>query len=107
MEPGEGAYGPGDAISLDIKIDIDEQCVNTVETDIVFPKEYLNVVEFLTGDSILNLWLDRPDREKISRANITGSLHFAGGIPGGYCGKIPGDPGLSNTVGRIVFPCPA
>ncbi|MCU0678853.1 MAG: hypothetical protein MUC28_00185 [Planctomycetes bacterium] len=107
LEPGDGTYGPGDSISLDIKLDIDGQCVNTVEADILFPREYLNVADFLIGDSILNLWVDRPQEESIQIANKEGSLHLAGGIPGGYCGRIPGDPGLSNIVGRIIFIVPS
>ena len=30
----------------------------------------------------------------------------SGGIPGGYCGRVSGDPGLSNFLGEIVFQVP-
>ncbi|RLC38682.1 hypothetical protein DRH27_01690, partial [Candidatus Falkowbacteria bacterium] len=33
--------------------------------------------------------------------------YFAGGIPGGYCGRIPGDPGQSNILGSLVFQVPS
>ena len=106
LEPEEGVYGPGDSVSLNVMLDIDDACVNTVEAEIVYPKEFLRATEFLVGESILTLWLDRPDTAAVSEANKTGVLRFAGGIPGGYCGKIPGDPGQSNIVGRLIFTLP-
>ena len=85
LEPEEGVYGPGDSVSLNVMLDIDDACVNTVEAEIVYPKEFLRATEFLVGESILTLWLDRPDTAAVSEANKTGVLRFAGGIPGGYC----------------------
>ncbi|PJA64158.1 MAG: hypothetical protein CO160_00105, partial [Candidatus Portnoybacteria bacterium CG_4_9_14_3_um_filter_43_11] len=32
-----------------------------------------------------------------------GQISFIGGIPGGFCGVMPGDPGESNLLGRIIF----
>ena len=34
-------------------------------------------------------------------------MTFAGGIPNGYCGRIPGDPRLTNIILEIIFQAPA
>jgi hypothetical protein len=32
-----------------------------------------------------------------------GTINFIGGIPGGYCGKISGDPGESDIIAKLIF----
>jgi hypothetical protein len=32
-----------------------------------------------------------------------GTVSFSGGLPGGYCGRIVGDPGLTNILAELVF----
>jgi hypothetical protein len=100
-------FGPGDSFSVDVKIDTNQVCVNTADVKIVFPTNYLQVRDFLTGDSFLSLWIEKPNSKNFSGINKTGILHFTGGIPGGYCGVIPGDPGESNILGRIIFESPS
>lgn len=106
MEPSEGGYAQGDSFVLDLRVDNVSDCVNTIEAEILFPGDYLNVLEFLTGESILSLWVEKPSSVDLTEINKEGRIYFAGGIPGGYCGKIPGDPGDSNLVGRLVFKIP-
>jgi hypothetical protein len=106
LEPEESVFGPGDSFGVDIKLDVDTGCINTIEGFINFSTNYLNVIEFVTGSSFLSLWIEQPSHEDLTQINSTGELHFAGGIPGGYCGRIPGDPGLSNVVGQIIFKVP-
>lgn len=106
LEPDEGEYGPGDSFAVDIMLDT-RRCINTIEATIRFPNDYLTVMDFLTGDSILHLWVDRPNNESLRDINDLGEIYFAGGIPGGYCGKIPGDPGISNIVARVIFKIPS
>jgi hypothetical protein len=106
LEPAEGDFGPGDSFTADVKIDPDAYCINTVDITVNFPKDYLQVVDFLTGESLINIWLDKPDSSKMTEINGSGKLHFSGGIPGGYCGRIPGDPGVSNILSRIIFQVP-
>ena len=107
IDPSTATYGPGDSFLVDLKIDIgDEGCINTIETGLEFHKDYLQVLEFISGESLINIWLQNPGRDEIIEANSEGFLRFSGGIPGGYCGRIPGDPGDSNIVGRIAFSIP-
>ena len=57
------------------------------------------VRSFLTANSVISLWLQQPEI-------MNGRVSFTGGIPGGYCGEIPGDSGESNILGEIVFQVP-
>lgn len=107
METNANEYGPGDTFALDVYVDIGEECINTIAASIVYPSDYVNIIDFIHGESIINLWLDRPNAQKIQKANEAGVLTFSGGTPGGYCGKIPGDPGRSNLVARIIFSVPS
>lgn len=103
LDPADGNYGPGDSVEVNIRIDVVEACINTVEAELEFPKDNLEFKDFTTGDSILSIWVDKPATIDAKMINESGKVYFAGGIPGGYCGKIPGDPGDSNIIGRISF----
>ncbi len=63
-------------------IDTEDQKINTVASKIIFDQDVLEVVDIITGDSIVELWMGEP---VISNEN--GSIEFTGGIPGGYSGK--------------------
>ena len=97
LEPAEGKYQPGDTFVVEIKIDTEGECINTVEANLNF-SQILKVVDFSQGKSIITLWVKSPEINQ-----ELGLISFSGGIPGGYCGRIPGDPGVSNLLGRIVF----
>ncbi|MFZ2886885.1 MAG: cohesin domain-containing protein [Minisyncoccia bacterium] len=94
FEPAEGIFGLGDTFIVNVRV-LPDECVNAAEVEIQFPP-HLRAVDFGKGDSILSLWVEEPLLEE-------GRVRFAGGIPGGYCGRIQGDPALSNILGKIVF----
>jgi hypothetical protein len=99
LDPASGTYGPGDTFVLTVRLTTDSsQCVNAAEVELTYPREVLRAVDFGRGSSIFSLWISDP---KIDDMN--GTISFAGGIPGGYCGRIPGDPALSNIIGKVVF----
>ena len=98
LEPAEGEYQPSDTFMVDVRIDTEGECINTVKADLNFSQDLLKAVDFSQGDSILTLWVEGP---KIDQG--AGLISFTGGIPGGYCGRIPGDPGASNLLGNIIF----
>jgi len=102
FEPKDVEVGNDSNFTIDLKIDV-EDCMNVVEGYIGFDKEHFKLLDFMTGVSIINLWVEQPQETDMEKINADGLIHFAGGIPGGYCGKIPGDPGLSNVVARLVF----
>jgi len=107
LDPDSGTYGPGDSFMVDIKMDVNTGCINTVEGFIFFPNEYLSLLDFYTGESMISVWIEKPNKSKLDKINEKGEVYFAGGIPGGYCGRIPGDPGESNILGRLVFQVPS
>ncbi len=98
LEPTSGKYHLGDTFIIEIKIDTEEECINTVKADLEFSQDILNAVDFSQGNSILTLWVKPPEIIQES-----GLISFVGGIPGGYCGKIPGDSEENNLLGKIIF----
>jgi len=98
LDPSSGEYQPGDVFMVDIKIDTEEECINTVEANLSFSQDILKAVDFSPGNSILTLWVKIPTIDQES-----GLISFAGGIPGGFCGKLPGEPGEINLLGKIIF----
>ncbi|PIS22373.1 hypothetical protein COT50_02310 [candidate division WWE3 bacterium CG08_land_8_20_14_0_20_41_10] len=98
LEPAEGNYYHGDTFITNLRVDTENECINTIEANLNFSQDALETVDFSQGNSILTLWLKPPIIEQKS-----GLVSFIGGIPGGYCGILPGDPGESNLLGRIIF----
>jgi hypothetical protein len=98
LEPSQGEYHQGDTFIVEARIDTEGECINTVKAIVGFPKEILEAKDFSTGNSILSLWLENP---KIDQKE--GLISFVGGIPGGFCGPLPGEPEKPNLLGRIIF----
>lgn len=98
VQPEKGTYGLGDTFIAEIRMDNEGTCINAASVDVSYSTDALRAVDFSKGGSILSLWIEEPaiDTEK-------GTVRFAGGIPGGYCGRVQGDPVLSNVLGKIVF----
>jgi hypothetical protein len=98
VDPQGGTYGRGDTFIALVRIDNEKDCINAAHVEVDYPAQILRAVDFGKGDSIFSLWAEEPviNTEK-------GIVTFSGGIPGGYCGRIPGDPVLSNVLGKIVF----
>ena len=101
LEPDKGEYQSGDTFVVEIKIDTENQCINAVGVDLSFSQNILRAIDFSQGESIITLWTETPQINQ-----ETGEISFSGGIPGGYCGRIPGDPGESNLLGKIIFRVP-
>jgi hypothetical protein len=101
LEPSSREYQPGDTFIVEMKIDTEGECINTIEANLSFSRDILKAVDFSQGKSIIIVWVKSPEinQEK-------GEISFSGGISGGYCGRIPGDPGTSNLLGQIIFRIP-
>lgn len=101
FDPSFAEISRGDSITADLRIDTDEgECINTIDATIHYDSS-INVVDISRGESILNIWVENP---VIDKENHT--VHFAGGIPGGYCGRIPGDPSLTNVILKLALQSP-
>lgn len=99
LDPATGTYGPGDTFLVNVRLDTDDsQCINAAHVEVDYPTATLRAVDFGRGSSIFSLWISDP---QINTAS--GTVAFDGGVPGGYCGRIPGDPAISNILGTVVF----
>jgi hypothetical protein len=98
LDPDSGTYGPGDTFIVSIRLNTDGACVNAANVVLTYPADSMRAVDFGKGGSIFSLWVTEPQLD-IQKGTVT----FAGGIPGGYCGRIAGDPSLTNTIGKVVF----
>lgn len=99
IDPGINTISRGDALQLSVRLDTDEsigECVNAVEGVLTFTGPIVPV-DVSTGDSIFSIWVEPPTLSA-DRTQIT----FAGGIPNGYCGRVDGDPRLTNNVFNVI-----
>ncbi|MDQ5949600.1 MAG: hypothetical protein QG669_365 [Patescibacteria group bacterium] len=91
-------FKTGDKIYFDIFVDSLGESVNAIESDILFPQNLLEYVDYYETSSIITGWVEAP----VMNGN---SIHFAGIIAGGFSGLI--DP-VTNYVSparvvRLVF----
>lgn len=101
IDPGNVEVFRGDTVTLGLRVDTDEgECINVVDAVIKYDPS-IRAIDFSRGNSILSIWVEDPVIDEQSH-----TITFAGGIPGGYCGRIPGDPMLTNVIGEIVFRSP-
>ncbi len=98
LEPTERVYVPGDVFVMPVRVRGVTECVNAFSLEVGYDTEYLTAVDVARGLSIMTLWTESPtiDQEQ-------GTITFTGGVPGGYCGRLQGDPGLTNILTEIVF----
>ena len=101
LDPATGKYPPGVTFGVDVRLDTQNQCINAAEVDLAYPANLLQAVAASDGDSIFSLWVKPPT----IYANY-GVVSFVGGLPGGYCGRVAGDPSLSNKLATIYFRFP-
>lgn len=103
IDPAFRSIGRGDSITMSVRLDTDEaaeECVNAVDGVITYP-DTLIPVDVSIGDSIFSMWVEQPKIDKEAHR-----ITFAGGIPNGYCGRIAGDPRLTNTIVKLIFRSP-
>lgn len=98
IDPPEATYGPGDTFIASVRLDNAQECINAAHVEVLYPVASLRAVDFSRGSSIFSLWAEEPAID-----TATGVVRFSGGVPGGYCGRIPGDPVISNVLGKIIF----
>lgn len=105
MDPVNKRIGLDDVFEVKVKIGVTggKECINVAKIGLSFSTDVLEMQSFNSGESIFSLWIDKPDKDSLEEINKEGKIYFTGGVPGGYCGKIPGDPGDSNILGTVVF----
>ncbi len=101
LDPAEQILYRGDSATFNLRVVTDPgECINTVDATIHYDAG-IRAVDVGRGSSILNLWVENPTINEAER-----TITFAGGIPGGYCGRIPGDPSFTNVLAELVFRAP-
>ncbi len=103
IDPGVATLGRGDAITTAVRIMPDQatgECINAVDAVITYT-DNIQPVDVSIGKSIFNIWLEQPVINKDAR-----TITFAGGIPNGYCGRVEGDPRLTNIIAEVIFRSP-
>lgn len=101
MNPTSADIHPGDTLGIMVRIDPDaDECVNVVNGVIEYDPG-IQPVDISRGESIFPIWVEEPT---IDAAN--NRITFAGGVPNGYCGRIDGDPRLTNVVMEIILQAP-
>ena len=103
IDPSTASLNRGDAIKVAIRLDTDEssgECINAIDGVISYSDSII-LVDISTGKSIFPIWVEAPVINK-DKHTIT----FAGGIPNGYCGRVQGDPNLTNVLVELVFRAP-
>ena len=79
MPPSQTIY-QGSSFIIEVRLDSESEEINTVEGNLNFPPELLEIVDFSKGGSILSFWAKEPFLER-------GEISFLGGIPGGFRGE--------------------
>ncbi len=103
LEPNNSTINLGDSIEVVVRLDTNElegECVNSVEGVLTYGPGVLPV-DVSLGESIFSLWIEPPTINTEAR-----EITFAGGIPNGYCGRIVGDPRLTNILMTLIFRAP-
>lgn len=101
FDPDGAELHRGDSVKVALRLDTsEEECVNTV-SGVIHYDSTINAIDVTRGNSILSLWVEEPVIDEAAH-----TISFAGGLPGGYCGRIPGDPSLTNVLLEVIFRSP-
>ncbi|MDP3963857.1 MAG: cohesin domain-containing protein [bacterium] len=96
FSPSTGSYYVGSTFDVTAVLDTHEETINTVELNITFPPDLLQVVKPAGGSSFIQSWFSPP-----AFSNAEGTLRLIGGIAGG----IKTSSGLITTLTfRAVAP---
>ncbi len=90
-----------DTFYIPIRIDTQGECINALRIAVAYDPTQISIVDVSTGDSVLTLWTQTPTVQRVEGKEI-GRVVLEGGVPGGYCGRLPGDPGQVNIVAKLV-----
>jgi len=99
VKPSNDILGIGEQFYVDIMLDTEGKVINGVEGSIVFPSDILSFVRAEEGQSMVSLWVEKPE---IKGNNI----NFSGIIPNGFSGVInpfEQNKKLPGLVVRLVF----
>lgn len=76
------SYNVGNSFLVSLYINTNNIPINTISGAIRVPADKLRITETRYGNSIITLWVERPNANAAA-----GTITFAGGVPGGYNGS--------------------
>lgn len=88
LNPASGSFLVGSTFDLSIVLDTKSEAVNTVEIELLFPPDKLQLTNPSVGKSIIQLWPAPP-----IFSNREGKIYFVGGIP---------SPGIVTSRGIVL-----
>lgn len=91
LESSQEEYHQGDVFIEEIRLNTQGEYINTVEINLSFPEDILEVKDLSKGNSILTLWIKEP-----TFSNEKGEVSFIGGVPAGY-------QGWDGLLAKIIF----
>ncbi len=80
LSPSSRSYEVGDSFSVGLYVNSDGQSINSAQANVSFPTNLLEATS-VSSSGIFTLWPVNP-----TYSNSTGTVSFAGGVPGGYNG---------------------
>ena len=89
ISPKSGTFFMGSTFNVSVYINTKGEEVNTIDVDLKFPPDIIQVTSPLSGESFVSQWLSPP-----TYSNATGKISFRGGMPGG----ITTSAGLISTI---------
>ena len=98
IDPEEGTISSEQMFSVNVRIDNQDECLNVFDVKLYYPSDMIEATSVSRGRSILSLWTQEPVID-----NKKGEISFTGGVPGGYCGRVSGDPELTNVLVTVIF----
>lgn len=82
FDPEKRECKSGEVFLVHLKINTEDEKINAIDGQIIFPPDILEVVEVSTGGSIFSLWPEFPRFD-----NLEGKIFFVGGVPLGFQGE--------------------
>ena len=80
LSPSSQTVYQDDTFIVEVRLDTEGEEINTVEANLLYPSDLLEVIDISKGNSILTLWLKEPDIQQKG-------VFLIGGIPNGFQGE--------------------
>jgi hypothetical protein len=87
LSPGTGSFVLGSTFDVSLILNTEDTAVNTIETELIFPANKLQIANPSLGKSIVQIWPSPP-----TFSNQEGRIYFIGGIP---------SPGINTSDGVV------
>lgn len=87
VSPLAGTYQVGGTVDISFLVDTGGDAINTVQADVRFPADKLQVVNPVASTSFISIWVTTP-----TYSNTDGTIRFQGGLP---------NPGIKTSGGVI------